>query len=278
MTKQLITIVHGIFMGVADSIPGVSGATIALMLGIYGKFVNSWSYFFSNLFNFKKLFNSDEFKFLLFLYIGVAIGFLSSLGFIDYLMTHFPNAIFSFFAGLIIGGIIFLFTDLLKKKKEIKNNSSPLINVFSLIIGFSIAFYISGAQFLIMDHSLPIIFFSGVCAMSAMVMPGMSGAFVLLMMNQYSYIVNAVNEFRFSVILVFILGAVVGLAFMSKLLKWLLDKYYIYTMMCLIGLMIGGLRAPILNVNNWFIFVIYVIIGIVSSLLIEWFGRKATTN
>src|SRR5690606_22262575 len=104
MTKQLITIVHGIFMGVADSIPGVSGATIALMLGIYGKFVNSWSYFFSNLFNFKKLFNSDEFKFLLFLYIGVAIGLLSSLGFIDYLMTHFPNAFFSFFAGLIIGG------------------------------------------------------------------------------------------------------------------------------------------------------------------------------
>ncbi len=71
-------------------------------------------------------------NFYFFLYIGVAIGLLSSLGFIDYLMTHFPNAIFFlFFAGLIIGGIIFLFTDLLKKrKKEIKSNSSPLINVF----------------------------------------------------------------------------------------------------------------------------------------------------
>lgn len=278
MTKQLITIVHGIFMGVADAIPGVSGATIALMLGIYGNFVNSWSYFFSNVFNFKKLFKSTEFKFLFFLYVGAAIGLLSTLGFIDYLMTNFPNAIFSFFAGLIIGGIIFLFTDFLKKKNEIKNNSSLLINAFSLIGGFLIAFYISGAQFLIVDHSLPIIFFSGICAVSAMVMPGISGAFVLLMINQYSYIVNAVNEFRFSVILVFILGAVVGLAFMSKLLKWLLDKYYIYTMMCLIGMMTGGLRAPILNVNNWYIFVIYVIIGIVSSLLIEWFGRKASNN
>lgn len=279
VVKKLITLVYGLLMGIADAIPGVSGATIALMLGIYEDFVNSWSFFFSNLFNFKKLFTSKEFKFLIFLYLGVIIGLLLSLGFIDFFMTNYPNAIFSFFAGLIIGGILFLITDFFKKKNEIKKDrTNIIICVFFLFLGFVIAFYISGAQFLIMEHSLPIIFVSGVCAISAMIMPGISGAFVLLMMNQYSYIVNAVNEFKIGVILTFILGAAVGLAFMSKLLKWLLDKFYLYTMMCLIGMMIGGLRAPILKVNNWLFFFIYVFMGIICSLLIEWFGRKGVAN
>lgn len=275
--KKVLTPVYGFLMGISDSIPGVSGATIALILGIYETFISSWSYVFSNLFNLKILVKSKELRFLVILYIGVLIGIFASLGFIDFLMNNYQNAVFSFFFGLIIGSIFFVCSDLFKNKLIINSKSrNVIIPLVFTILGFMLAFYVSGAKFLLLENSSLITFLSGFLAISAMIVPGISGAFVLLILNQYSYIVKAVNELNLQVLLIFIIGAIIGLAVMSRFLKWVLDKYYVLTMSFMIGLMIGGLRAPLLKIDSFIPFIIFSVVGIVTIVSIERLGHKST--
>ncbi|PNR96128.1 DUF368 domain-containing protein [Petrotoga olearia] len=273
--KNFLIPLYGVFMGVSDSIPGVSGATIALILGIYQNFISAWSFVFSNLFNFKTLMKSHELRFLILLYIGVFLGMFSTLGFIDFLLTNYQTIVFSFFSGLIIGSIFFLGSDLFKNVDFKNTQKSKYVSFFiSATIGFLVAFYISGAEFLLDQHDFPIIFSSGFLAISAMILPGISGAYVLLLLNQYSYIVKAVTDFNFSVLITFVLGIVLGLACMSKLLKWVLDKFYLATMFFLMGLMVGGLRAPISKIDNFVSFLIFGLMGAFVIVIIERFGRN----
>lgn len=273
--KNLLIPLYGLFMGISDSIPGVSGATIALILGIYKDFIFAWSFIFSNLFNLKTLIKSKEFKFLIILYIGVFLGMFSTLGFIDFLINSYQTSVFSFFSGLIIGSIFFLGSDIFKNVYSKNTQKSKYVSFFiSSTIGFLVAFYISGAQFLLEQHSFLIIFLSGFLAISAMIVPGISGAYVLLLLNQYSYIVKAVNDLNFSVLIIFVLGLVLGLASMSRLLKWVLDKFYLQTIFFLMGLMVGGLRAPISKIDNFVSFLIFGLIGCLVIIIIEKLGRN----
>jgi putative membrane protein len=272
--RNLLIPLYGVFMGISDSIPGVSGATIALILGIYENFISAWSFVFSNLLNFKTLTKSREFRFLILLYIGVFLGMFSTLGFIDFLINNYQTSVFSFFSGLIIGSIFFLGSDILKNPDFKNTQKSKYLSFFiSAAIGFLVAFYISGAKFLVEQHGFLIIFSSGFLAISAMIVPGISGAYVLLLLNQYSYIVKAVNDFNFSVLITFVLGIVLGLASISRLLKWVLDKFYLATMFFLMGLMVGGLRAPISKIDNFVSFLIFALIGAIVIIIIERFGR-----
>jgi len=272
--KNLLIPLYGVFMGISDSIPGVSGATIALILGIYQNFISAWSFVFSNLFKFETLTKSRELRFLIMLYIGVFLGIFTTLGFINFLINNYQTSVFSFFSGLIIGSIFFLGSDLFKNVDFKNMQKSKYVSFFiSAAIGFLVAFYISGAKFLLEQHGFLIIFSSGFLAISAMILPGISGAYVLLLLNQYSYIVKAVNDFDFSVLIIFVLGIVLGLGSMSKLLKWVLDKFYLATMFFLIGLMVGGLRAPISKIDNFVSFLIFGLIGAFVIVIIEKSGR-----
>ena len=273
--KKFVIFIDGILMGIADSIPGISGATIALIVGIYEKFISSWSYFFSNIAHLKKLIKSKEFRFLLILYIGVFVGLFASLNVIGFLMTNYENGVFSFFTGLIIASIFFLFSEISKKEKHEVSQNKTILLIFSTVLGFLLAFYISGLKTLTVDHSLPVILLSGFFAICAMVLPGISGSFVLLMMNQYDYIVKAVNELNFVVLIVFVLGAILGIAVMSKFLQWLLKKFYAFTMYFLIGLMAGGLRAPLSRIDNLMVLIIFGLIGVLFVVLLERLGRKS---
>ncbi|PNR94601.1 DUF368 domain-containing protein [Petrotoga sp. 9PWA.NaAc.5.4] len=273
--QKFIVFIDGILMGIADSIPGISGATIALIVGIYEKFISSWSYFFSNISHLKKLIKSKEFRFLLILYIGVFVGLFASLNVIGFLMTNYENGVFSFFTGLIIASIFFLFGEISKKEKHEVSQNKTILFIFSSVLGFLLAFYISGLKTLTVDHSLPVILLSGFFAICAMVLPGISGSFVLLMMNQYDYIVKAVNELNFIVLMVFVLGAILGIAVMSKFLQWLLKKFYAFTMYFLIGLMVGGLRAPLSRIDNLTVLIIFGLIGVLFVVLLERLGRKS---
>jgi len=273
--KNALIPLYGVFMGISDSIPGVSGATIALILGIYENFISAWSFVFSNLLSFKTLTKSKELRFLIMLYIGVFLGMFSTLGFIDFLINNYQTIVFSFFSGLIIGSIFFLGSDLFKNVNfKITQKSTYIPFFISAIIGFLAAFYISGAKFLLDQHDLIIIFSSGFLTISAMVLPGISGAYVLLLLNQYSYIVKAVNDLNLSVLITFVLGIVLGLASMSKLLKWVLDKFYLITMFFLMGLMVGGLRAPISKIDSFVSFLIYGLVGTLVIVIIERIGRS----
>lgn len=277
--KSLLTILDGFFMGLADSVPGISGGTIALILGIYEQLISSISFFFSNLLKIGKLVRSNEFKFLVKLVVGIAIGILLSLKTIDFLIKNYESSIFSFFTGLIIASVFVVTRRVLRDQKQknigslTRESKSRKKNIMFLtlfvVLGFLFGFLISSLDFIINNHSLFMIFFSGIFAISAMILPGISGAYILVLLNQYSYIVNAVSDIHLSIILVFIVGCILGLAMLSKFLKYFLSKHYEKTMFFLIGLMIGGLKSPIANINNSISLLIFGTIGFLLIIILD---------
>lgn len=253
-------------MGIADAIPGVSGATIALILGIYEQLIHSISFFFSNVFNLKKLFKSQELRFLVNLYVGVFITLYIFLKIIQGLLKNNEVQLFSYFIGLILASIFLIFS---------RNKEIVLKKLHFMILGFLVGALVLSINIITKNHSTAMIFISGVAAISAMILPGISGAYVLLMLNQYDFIANALVNLNFNVVLVFALGVILGIFFMSKILNWLLEKHHDATLTFLIGLMIGGLRTPLQRINgDYKSLVIFGFLGIVTVLLISLLQRK----
>jgi putative membrane protein len=252
-------------MGAADVIPGVSGGTIALITGIYEKLIRSISNINPSLFfkgQFKDFFKRINFKFFIPLISGIAIAIYFLSGVITSLLLTFPNQLYSFFIGLILASIIYLY----RQSKDFKFES-----FISLLAGLIVAYFISGSSILAINHSLPVIFASGVLAICAMILPGISGAFILLLLNQYEYIISAVHERNITIVLTFGLGAVIGILLFSKLLKRILHRYKNLTISFLIGLMLGSLRVPLSRVtfadNSWIF--LWMVVGFVLVLLLE---------
>ena len=229
----------GCLMGVSDALPGISGATIALILDIYEKLIKSISYFFSNIFHPLKLIRSKEFKFLINLYAGVLIALLLSLGIIGGLLHKYEVAVFSFFIGLILASIWIIFR---------RNSGEVLKNIHYLFVGALGGYLLFGVGLIASSHEMGIVFIAGFLAISAMILPGISGSYILLMMGQYEFIARSVVEINLVPLLMLSIGMIGGLFVMSKLLRKLLRDYHGQTMVFLIGLMIGGLRAPLTRI------------------------------
>ncbi len=232
---------YGCLMGISDAIPGVSGATIALILGIYEKLIKSISYVLSTMQSPLDLLKSQELKFLVNLYLGVFFALFLVIELMNNLINNYQAQVFSFFVGLIAMSIYMLST----QNRSILSGCLLFIGMGILTGGI-----ISSVNTVAIDHSAPIIFISGFFAFSAMILPGISGSYVLLMLNQYQYLVGEVSEVNISVITVFTTGVLMGLCAMSKFLNWLLKKYHDQTITFLIGLMIGGLGTPIKKING----------------------------
>ncbi len=235
----LIIALKGMAMGAADAVPGVSGGTIAFISGIYEELITSISNINFSVFKtlkkegFKAFWKAINGSFLLALFLGIAISLLSVLKLAKYLLEEHPILIWSFFFGLIIASILFI-------SKQINRWNAATIITGS--VGAFIAYYITTLPPMGDTNSLPFLFFAGALAICAMILPGISGAFILVILGAYKTVSEAVNDIDLKKIIVFSLGAVFGLLAFSRVLKWLFKQYHDITLALLSGFILGSLN------------------------------------
>ena len=240
LKDYIIISLKGMAMGAADVVPGVSGGTIAFISGIYEELLNSISSFNLSLFSvlknegFKKVWKMVNGRFLLALFIGICISVLSLAKLIENLLENHPILIWSFFFGLVLASIIYI-----AKQIKIWNIKSYLYLIFGLIF----AYYITTLNPVISQNTSPwFLFLAGMIAICAMILPGISGSFILVLLGAYKPILNAINTKDFFSIIIFMAGAILGLLTFSRVLKWLFSKYKNYTLALLIGFIAGSLN------------------------------------
>lgn len=237
--ENILLFLKGIGMGGADVVPGVSGGTIAFITGIYEELLESIKkvdltalrYFFS--FQIKKFWSHINGNFLVILLSGIFLSLLTLSRLISYLLLEYPILIWSFFFGLIVISSISV-------GREIK--SWDLKVVIAGILGIVIAYYVTIATPAETSTELWFIFISGAIAICAMILPGISGSFILLILGKYEYVLNAVRDFNIPVIVVFGIGCVVGILSFARLISWLLKNYHNTALALLAGFMVGSLN------------------------------------
>ena len=227
-------------MGAADVIPGVSGGTMALIMGIYEELIHAITQFsrrnlYARVFSGKpgEAFRQIHMGFLVSLVLGIGAAILSLSGILEYLLTTQPVGVFSFFFGLILASVW-----VVGQMVRVWNAGA----VTSFIVGAALAFVIVGLTPTRTPEAPWFIFLSGAVAICALILPGISGSFILLLLGKYEFVLGAVNDRNLGVILVFALGAAVGLLGFAKVLNWLLTHYYDVLIALLCGFMLGSLR------------------------------------
>ncbi len=236
----LVIGLKGMAMGAADVVPGVSGGTIAFISGIYEELLGSISNVNIGLF---KTLKQDGFKaawtqlngnFLASLFLGIFISIISLAKAIKYLLENEPVLLWSFFFGLVLASIIYIAKQITKW--------NILAFVF-LITGAFLAYYITTLNPLVSENSSPVfIFIAGAIAICAMILPGISGSFILVLLGAYKPVLDALNNKDFKTILIFMAGAIIGLLTFSRVLKWLFKHYKNLTLAALTGFIIGSLN------------------------------------
>mgnify|MGYP001026022995 CR=1 FL=1 len=239
--EYLIISLKGMAMGAADVVPGVSGGTIAFISGIYEELIDSL-----NNINFSLLKNlkTDGFintwekangSFLLALLSGVFVSVISLAKGVKWLLEYHPVLLWAFFFGLVLASIIYV-------GKQIKTTSWNLKLFIAMGIGAAVAYIITTINPSESTDTNLFLFFAGALAICAMILPGISGAFILVILGAYSPVLEAINTRDLKTIFFIGAGAVVGLLSFSKLLKWLFEKYHQFTLAVLTGFMIGSLN------------------------------------
>lgn len=263
MKENIMLILKGFALGIANVIPGVSGGTIAVILGIYEKLIDILSNLKTKL--------KENFKYLLFLAIGLilAIGLFSNV--VTFCLKNYPFATILFFIGFIIGGMPPLLNKV-KSKIDIKS-------VICFIIAFTVVMLMAFITPDTMNKSLDIIniktliilFLIGVLGAASMVLPGISGSFVLMLIGYYEPIMNSISEFtklnnlthNILILAMFGLGVLFGIIFMAKLMKILLEKYETPMYMGIIGFVIASAISILVSVIGSSYGVLQIIIGVV---------------
>ena len=251
LKEYLIIGLKGLAMGAADVVPGVSGGTIAFISGIYQELIDSINSV--NLTTLKILrkdgikaaYKSVNGSFLLSLLTGIAISVLSLAKIFKWLIENKPILIWSFFFGLVIASILFV-------GKQIKK--WHITNIISLIIGIILAYYITIIPPMGTNNSDLFLIFAGALAICAMILPGISGAFILLLLGAYKPALEAIHTFDIKKIAFLGFGAIIGLVSFAKLLKWLFSKYEDLTLAILTGFIIGSLNKiwPWKETLSWY--------------------------
>lgn len=226
-------------MGAADVVPGVSGGTIAFISGIYEELIDSINKISLNAFKilrkegFVAMWQSINGNFLISLFIGIAISVITLAKLIRHLLETQPVLIWAFFFGLVLASIIHV-------AKQIKKWN--LVSVILLIIGAFVAYYITTLVPQTTEISSGYVFLSGALAICAMILPGISGSYILLLLGMYKPVLDAIHDKDFKIIGLLGAGAIVGLLSFSRLLKWLFDHYQNLTLATLTGFIIGSLN------------------------------------
>jgi putative membrane protein len=239
LKDYLVISLKGLAMGAADAVPGVSGGTIAFISGIYEELINTISNVNAGLI--KSLFKEGikpfwqqlNGNFLLALMVGIMVSFISVMRLAKYLLENHPILIWSFFFGLIVASIFFV-------GKQIQKWNLAVI--ISLIVGAFIAYYITTFPASSNNENPWFLFVAGAIAICAMILPGISGAFILIILGAYKALSDAFHDFDIKKILIFASGALVGLLSFSHLLKWLFKNYHNVTLAVLTGFIFGSLN------------------------------------
>ncbi|NPA37649.1 MAG: DUF368 domain-containing protein [Chlorobi bacterium] len=292
----LYTVLKGIAMGAANVIPGVSGGTIALITGIFERLINALKSFdltaakllFSG--KFKEFANHIDLYFLIALFSGVGIAIITLARLFKFLFENYPVYIWAFFFGLVLASVYYVATTV---------NKWSLSAVLSFLAGTAVAMTITFLKPGTEDSSFLYLLLCGVVAICSMILPGLSGSFVLLLMGNYKLVmVDAINDLNISVLLPVGIGAIGGLLLFSHFLSWLLKKYHDQTIATLAGFILGSLgilwpwkesitktfgekvkvigyewHIPKMNGEFYFAF-LFIILGILTIVLTEYLAGK----
>lgn len=301
MEKQNIslyfkTAIKGAAMGAANVIPGVSGGTIALITGIFERLINAIKscdlkavkLLFSG--RFKDFASHIDLYFLIALFTGVGVAIISLAKLFKFLFENHPIHIWAFFFGLVLASIYFV-------GKTVQKWS--ITSIISLIIGTVIAIGISVLTPASENSSFIYLIICGIVAVCSMILPGLSGSFVLILLGNYQLVmINAVSDFNIAILTPVALGAVFGLVAFSHALSWLLKKYHNQTIAMLTGFITGSLGilwpwkeaitkqfgektktigydylAPEMN-TEFYLALFFIILGIASIVATEFFATK----
>lgn len=275
----------GFSMGLADLVPGVSGGTIAFIFGIYEELLYSIKLVTGQI---PKLILNRQFKeaiklipigFLLPVFAGIIIAIFGFVKVISFLLETQPILVWSFFFGLVLGSVYII-------SRRIKKWT--LNRILLLSFGFILTFILVGLPSFGGSTSPIAIFFTGAIAITAMILPGISGSLIMVLLGQYETIINSVTNRDYLTMIIFIAGAIIGLALFVRLLTWLLKHYHFAVIAALVGIMAGSLRRvwPWQNENNngvvqnalpdlnilLFIAILLMVIGFAVVLILERMG------
>jgi putative membrane protein len=267
MTELAVVYLKGLAMGLADTVPGVSGGTIALIVGIYERLIRALTALDPSVIllvpqlhrhdgrvKFWEALEEMDVPFLVALGGGMGTAIVLVARIVESALHSFPAPTFAFFFGLIGASAIVLY-----ERKWIGSSG----RVVAAVAGFSIAFLVAGATADgALPHTLPVVFGAGMLAISGMLLPGLSGAFILLLLGQYDYMTGTLNQFidailglvtggsvtefldAATIVVTFLLGAAIGLMSIAYIIRWALEHYRGATFAFLVSLMVGALRFP----------------------------------
>ncbi|MGY0392026.1 DUF368 domain-containing protein [Bizionia sp. KMM 8389] len=239
LSDYLLISLKGLAMGAADAVPGVSGGTIAFISGIYEELIDTISNINLDLLKtlknsgFTSFWNALNGNFLLALLTGIIVSFVSFMRLAKHLIEYHPILIWSFFFGLIIASIYFV-------GKQITKWSLPTI--CALAIGTIAAYYVTTLPSSASNESPLFLFIAGAIAICAMILPGISGSFILLVLGAYKTLSDAFHDFDIQRIAIFASGALIGLLSFSHILKWLFKNFHNITLALLTGFIFGSLN------------------------------------
>lgn len=237
--KSIITAIKGFGMGAANVVPGVSGGTIALLTGIYGEVIATlnaiisptpWKMLLKG--QFLPFWKHIHGNFLLSLLVGIVISVFSLAKLVTYVMEWYPVQTWAFFFGLIIASSVYMLFDVEKWK---------LVDVLWTVLGVIVGVLLCTLSPARTTDACWFVFLCGAIALCTMILPGISGSFVLVILGKYEFLMTAISQLNWAGLAFFFGGGVIGLLAFAKFLHWLLERYGRQTMLVLIGFVLGSL-------------------------------------
>lgn len=266
MKNNVLLVIKGFFVGIANIIPGVSGGTLAITLGIYEELIEAISHFFGKI--------KSNIKFLIPIGIGAFTAIVISSRIIEISLEKYTLPTILFFTGLILGGMPMLFG---KIKKNIKPSYALIfLATFALVIG--VMFLKTGNDVVLVDLNAWgyfKLFLVGVIAAATMIIPGISGSFMLMVMGYYEPIINAINEFtsfnnlwnNFWILMPFGIGVLLGIIVIAKIIEFLFQKFEVPTYFGIIGFVLASLIGIFTSAGNLVFTPTFIIVGIILMVL-----------
>ena len=271
MKEKLILFIKGIVLGVAFVIPGVSGGTLAVLLGIYEELIEAASNFYKNMVNFKKYF-----MYLLPIGLGIIFSVAVFAKLIKFGLEKSPIITILIFLGMIIGGIPALVRNVKGTKINLKDMTLMLVGL--IIVISMLIFHKSNSNVVLTNMSITgyiTLFLVGAIAAVTMVVPGISGSFTLMLIGYYEPVLNLVNDItsfknlgpNLILIFIFMLGVFIGIIFISKIIEWCLKHYKRETYYAIIGFVLSSIISVIYEVSKFPFNLTHLIIGIVLLVI-----------
>lgn len=283
----------GFAMGAANVIPGVSGGTIALITGIFGRIINAlnglmsfktWKLLFAG--KFKEFVSKVDGRFLLAVMIGAVLSVFTLAKLMQYLLDQYPVQTWAFFLGMIAASAVFMLAEV---------RCWRVSHGLWIAVGIGLGIALCTLSPTETTDDLWFIFICGAIAICTMILPGVSGSFILLLLGKYEYIMNAISNLNWPVLAAFGIGCAIGIVAFSKALHWLLARYQQQTMLVLVGFVMGSLikvwpwsdealaaataasdgSAPVTAGEMLIPGIIWIVIGIAAVVLLELAGKAS---